>query len=88
MPVFVTFLEQTGTKIPSIQCYYLSSVLVLSLFYFVTIGVIVLLYYLIRTLSFFEKVKGVVLNVCEGIMSLRNVKNLPLFLLYSFFDMA
>ena len=51
---------------------------------FCTIGVIVLLYYLIRTLSFFEKVKGVVLNVCEGIMSLRNVKNLPLFLLYSF----
>lgn len=32
---------------------------------------------------FFEKVKGVVLNVCEGVMSLRNVKNIPLFILYT-----
>ena len=82
MPVFVTFLEQTGTKIPSFM-HLLTSVW-FYIILFCTIGVIVLLYYLIRTLSFFEKVKGVVLNVCEGIMSLRNVKNLPLFLLYSF----
>ena len=41
------------------------------------------MYYLMRMLSFFEKVKGVVLNVCEGVMSLRNVKNIPLFILYT-----
>lgn len=45
---------------------------------FSVIGVLVLAYYLMRMLSFFEKVKGVVLNVCEGVMSLRNVKNIPL----------
>ena len=67
MPVFVTFLEQTGTKIPSFM-HLLTSVW-FYIILFCTIGVIVLLYYLIRTLSFFEKVKGVVLNVCEGIMS-------------------
>ena len=33
---------------------------------FSVIGVLVLAYYLMRMLSFFEKVKGVVLNVCEG----------------------
>ena len=82
MPVFVTFLEQTGTKIPSLM-HLLTSVW-FYIILFCGIGVVVLFYYLIRTLSFFEKVKGVVLNVCEGIMSLRNVKNLPLFLLYSF----
>lgn len=82
MPVFVTFLEQTGTKIPSLM-YLFTSVW----FYIILlcgVGVLALLYNLIRTLSFFKKVKGVVLNVCEGILSLRNVKNLPLFLLYSF----
>lgn len=81
MPVFVTFLEQTGTKIPSFV-HLLTSVW----FYivlFCVIGVIVLLYYLMRTLSFFEKVKGVALNVCEGIMSLKNVKNIPLFIIYT-----
>ena len=50
---------------------------------FCIIGVIVLLYYLMRALSFFEKVKGVVLNVWEGVMSLKNVKNIPLFILYT-----
>lgn len=34
-------------------------------------------------LSFFEKVKGVVLNVWEGVMSLKSVKNIPLFILYT-----
>lgn len=47
------------------------------------IGVIVLLYYLVRTLSFFERVKGIALNVWAGVISLRKVKNVPLFILYT-----
>lgn len=82
LPIFTTFLEQTGTKIPSMMH------LVTSVWFYIillcVIGVVVLLYYLMRALSFFERVKGVVLNVVEGIMSLRNVKNIPLFILYSF----
>lgn len=82
LPIFTTFLEQTGTKIPSVMH------LVTSVWFYVilfcAIGVIVLLYYLMHVLSFFERVKGVVLNVFEGIMSLRNVKNIPLFISYSF----
>lgn len=82
LPIFTTFLEQTGTKIPSVMH------LVTSVWFYIillcAIGVIVLLYYLMRALSFFERVKGVVLNVFEGIMSLRNVKNIPLFIVYSF----
>lgn len=82
MPFFVTFLQQTGTKIPS-MVHLLTSVW----FYivlFCVLGVIILMYYLVRTLSFFEKMKGIVLNVWEGIISLKNVKNIPLFVLYSF----
>jgi hypothetical protein len=52
MPVFVTFLENTGTKIPSFA-YLLTSVwFYIVLFCF--IGVVVLLYYLRKTLFFYE----------------------------------
>ncbi|MEG0463879.1 lysylphosphatidylglycerol synthase transmembrane domain-containing protein [Bacteroides sp.] len=80
-PVFTLFLEQTGTKIPSLL--YLFTSVWFYIILLCAIGVIVLLYYLMRALSFFEKVKGVVLHVWEGIMSLRNVKNIPLFISYT-----
>lgn len=81
MPVFVTFLEQTGTKIPSVI--HLVSSPWFYVILFCLIGVLTLLYFLRKTLFFYEKVKGVVLNVCEGIMSLKNVRNIPLFILYT-----
>lgn len=81
MPVFLRFFQETGTKIPSLVHLLTSPWFYVSLF--CVIGVLVLMYYLLRMLSFFEKVKGVVLNVCEGVMSLRNVKNFPLFILYT-----
>lgn len=81
MPVFLRFFQETGTKIPSLMH------LVTSVWFYIillcAVGVLILAYYLLRMLSFFEKVKGVVLNVCEGVMSLRNVKNIPLFILYT-----
>ena len=81
MPVFLRFFEETGTKIPSLMHLLTSVWFYVILFCF--IGVLILMYYLMRALSFFEKVKGVVLNVWEGIMSLKNVRNIPLFILYS-----
>lgn len=81
MPVFFRFFEETGTKIPSLTHLLASPWFYVSLFS--VVGVCVLLYYLLRMLSFFEKVKGVALNVWEGILSLRNVANVPLFLLYT-----
>ena len=44
---------------------------------------VVLLCYLLRALSFFERVRGVAQNVWEGVMSLRRVRNVPLFLAYT-----
>lgn len=81
MPVFLRFFEETGTKIPSLVHLVTSPWFYVSLF--CVVGVVVLLYYLLRMLSFFEKVKGVALNVWEGVMSLRNVSNVPLFILYT-----
>lgn len=83
MPMFLRFFQETGTKIPSLMHLLTSPWFYVSLFS--VIGVLVLAYYLMRMLSFFEKVKGVVLNVCEGVMSLRNVKNIPLFVFYTLF---
>lgn len=40
-------------------------------------------YLILRRLSFGNKVKGVLLNLWEGICSVRRVKNLPLFLFYT-----
>ena len=81
MPVFLRFFQETGTKIPSLMH------LVTSVWFYIillcVVGILILAYYLLRMLSFFEKVKGVVLNVWEGVMSLRNVKNIPLFILYT-----
>lgn len=81
MPVFRTFFEETGTKIPSLS--HLFGSVWFYVVFFCVAGVVLLLYYLLRALSFFEKVKGVVLNVWEGILSLRGVRNKPLFLLYT-----
>ena len=81
MPVLLRFFQETGTKIPSLMHLLTSPWFYVSLFS--VIGVLVLAYYLMRMLSFFEKVKGVLLNVCEGVMSLRNVKNIPLFVFYT-----
>ena len=80
MPIFVTFLENTGTKIPSLIHLLTSVWFYIVLFCF--IGVAVLLYYLRKTLFFYEQVKGFVLNIWEGIMSLRGVRNIPLFIFY------
>lgn len=81
MPVFLRFFQETGTKIPSLVH------LVSSPWFYVAlgcvIGVLVLLYYLLRMLSFFERVKGVALDIWQGIGSLRKLHNLPLFLSYT-----
>ena len=81
MPVFVRFFNETGTKIPSLLHLLASPWFYVSLFS--VIGVGVLLYYLLRMLSFYEKVKGVVHGVWEGIMSLRQVDHIGLFTFYT-----
>ena len=81
MPVFFTFFRETGTKIPSLLHLVTSPWFYVALFS--VVGVLVLLYFLLRMLSFFEQVKGIVLHVWEGVVSLRRVRNLPLFLFYT-----
>lgn len=80
--IFRSFFAKTGTNLDSIGDIFLTP-----RFYIIAlcvIGVSILLYRLVKLLSFFEKVKGIVLNVWEGVQTLRHVKNVPLFVLYTF----
>ena len=81
MPVFLRFFAETGTKIPSLLHLLASPWFYVA--FFSVAGVLVLVYYLLRMLSFFERVKGVVLNLWEGVMSLRRVGNAGLFAVYT-----
>ena len=81
LPVFVTFFRQTGTKIPSLVHLFTSPWFYVALFS--VVGVVVVLVRLVRMLSFFERVRGVVLDVWQGVMSLRRVRSVPLFLLHT-----
>lgn len=80
-PVFLTFFRQTGTKIPSLVHLLGSPWFYIALF--CVAGVIILLVYLTRMLSLFERVKGVALDVWQGILSLKHVHNIPAYLLYT-----
>lgn len=79
--IFRRFFERTGTDVHEIGAFFLSPDFFIILA--CVIGVGVLFYFLLRTLSFFEKVKGIVLNVWEGILTLKKVRNLPLFVFWS-----
>lgn len=81
MPIFTTFFRETGTKIPSLDHLLHTPWFYVSLF--CVVGFVWIIYRLLRMLSFFEKVKGFALNIWEGIISLKNVKNIPLFIVYT-----
>ena len=79
--IFDAFFAKTGTNFHSVSDWFASPIL-----YIVSASAIaffVLLYFLVRKLAFFSRIKGLMLNVWEGILSLRKVKNLPLFIFYT-----
>lgn len=79
--VFKRFFKETGTDLDSIAGIFTSPQFYIILFSIIGIGI--LLYFLVRALSFFEKVKGVALNIWTGIISLKDVRNKALFILYT-----
>lgn len=50
---------------------------------FSVVGAVAVLVWMVRALSVFERVRGVVLDVWQGIVSLRQVRNVPLFLFHT-----
>jgi uncharacterized protein (TIRG00374 family) len=79
--VFDTFFDRTGTSIDAIlQGFSLTGWLVTAI---CGIAALILLYYLLRRLSFYHKVKDALHGIWQGIISLKNVRSVPLFIVFT-----
>ena len=77
MSIFGTFFETTGTSLQGILSGFTwAGWLVTAI---CLVAVIILLHLLLKRLSIYNKVKTTLSGIWEGVMSLRRVRNLPLF---------
>lgn len=79
--VFTTFFDRTGTSIDSILRGFSLAGWMVTLV--CGIAVLVLLYFLLRKLAIYKKVKTTLQGIWQGVMSLRGVKNVPLFVIFT-----
>ena len=81
MSIFGTFFQKTGTSLDHILDRFSSTG------YLVTaicaVAVLILLHLLLKNFSIYNKVKMTLSGIWEGVLSLRGVKNLPLYLFFS-----
>ncbi|MGN0282760.1 MAG: lysylphosphatidylglycerol synthase transmembrane domain-containing protein [Prevotella sp.] len=81
LQIFNVFFDRTGTSVDSILNRFSAAG------YFVTfvcgIAALILLHFLLKKLSIYNKVKATLGGIWEGIISLKNVKNIPLFILFT-----
>ena len=80
--IFSVFFSRTGTSMESI----LSRFSLMG--YFVTavcgMSALVLLHFLLKKLSIYNKVKATLGGIWQGVISLKNVRNIPLFIFFTF----
>ena len=81
LPVFLDFFAETGTNVPryinvfTSGHFYLIILCILAIF--------ILLFYLVRNVAIFAKIKGVLMNVWCGIVALKDIQQKPLYILYT-----
>ena len=81
MSTFGTFFQKTGTSLDRILSgFSLTGWLVTAV---CTVAVLILLHLLLKNFSIYNKVKMTLSGIWEGVLSLRGVKNLPLYLFFS-----
>ena len=81
MSIFGTFFRKTGTSLDGILGSFSTMGYVVSAICLVAI--LILLFFLLRWLSIYNKVKMTLNGIWEGVLSLRRVKNIPLYLFFS-----
>lgn len=81
MGVFSVFFKETGTDLKLMTGHFSSAHYIILGISF--LAIFLLLWYLVRKLSFFTKVKGKFTSLCEGLFSLRVVEEKWLFLFYT-----
>ncbi len=81
MSTFGTFFRKTGTNLEgilqrfSLAGYFVAAVCV--------VAILILLHFLLRKLSIYDKVKATLGGIWQGIISLKDVRNIPLFVFFT-----
>ena len=81
MPVFTDFFAETGTNVGKY-----AEVLTSAHFYLIilcVLAILVLVFFLVRNIALFAKLKGIIQNVWQGIVALKDIKQIPLYLFYT-----
>ena len=81
MPVFSSFFAETGTNVGKY-----AEVLTSGHFYLIILcisAILVLAFFLIRNVALFAKLKGILQNVWQGIVALKDIRQIPLYLFYT-----
>ena len=81
MDVFTTFFTRTGTSVDAVIHKFSTMGYVVTVI--CGVAVLLLLHFLLRKLSLYNKVKATVGGIWQGIISLRAVNNIPLFVFYT-----
>lgn len=79
--VFGTFFSKTGTRLDVIIGKFSTTGWVVT--FICGIAAIILIFMVLRKLSFYNKIKQTMRNLVQGILSLENVSNVPLYIFYS-----
>ncbi len=81
MSTFGTFFRRTGTDLESIlERFSLTGYLVVAI---CVVAILILLHFLLRKLSIYNKVKATLRGIWEGVISLRGVRNIPKFVFFT-----
>ena len=78
MSIFESFFLSTGTSIDAIQAKFSATGYVVTAI--CAVAVLVLLHFLLKRLSIYNKVKATLSGIWQGMLSLKSVKNIPLFI--------
>ena len=81
MPVFATFFAETGTDVGRY-----AEVLTSGHFYLIVLCVTaigLLGFFLIRNIALFAKLRGILQNVWQGVVALKDIKHIPLYIIYT-----
>ena len=82
MPVFATFFAETGTNVGRY-----AELLTSAHFYLIILcglAILVLGFFLIRNIALFAKLKGILQNIWQGVIALKDIRQIPLYIIYTF----
>ena len=81
MSTFGTFFQKTGTSIQGIlQKFSLTGYLVVAV---CLAAILILLHFLLRKLSIYNKVRATLRGIWQGVISLKDVRKIPLFVIFT-----